>query len=85
MEFNLKLEFGLKSPDVISDTIRAAAEIEWENLPKAAMEEEKEYSVDEIEDALKEKLSKFIKWGEYITVRVKICGDDIIAEVVPAK
>lgn len=77
MEFNLKLEFGLKSPDVISDTIRAMAEVEHESRP--------EWTLDQVEDALKEKLSKFIKWGEYITVRIKICGDDIIAEVVPVE
>lgn len=79
----MKIQFCMKNPDVISESIKDAVISSIEEKAAGLSDRQKELIYDDEEEEIKKKLSKFIEFGEYITVEIDT--DTQTARVVPVE
>lgn len=65
----MKIQLTLKDPDGVYDSIEDFIE---DNIPEVLSDEEKESLKEERREKLNTQLSKFIKFGEYITIEIDL-------------
>jgi hypothetical protein len=74
----MKIRMGFKTPDAMDDAIKEAVDAEMEKLKP----DQQDVDADDLAYEAKLTCSRWVKWGEYITVEVDT--DKGTCEVVPA-